>query len=116
MAGNMKVTDDRFGKGTVVEAVFHRYVGSNNVAIQLVQCDTGEQWCMASVNVPGSPLPDHLVAIKTYSENEGVDTILVSAGVIHPEPVRYLACGHATTPIFRLTEVAKAKAAAVPRH
>lgn len=111
----MKAIDDRFNSKESVDVVFHRYVGSNNVAIQLV-CDTGEQWCMASVNVPGNPLSDELVAIKNYSENEGIEAILIRAGIIQPEPLRYLACGFAITPIFRLTSEACARARSVPKH
>lgn len=112
---DLKIIDDRFGNKEAVDVVFHRYLGSNNVAIRLV-CETGEQWCMASVNVPGNPLSDELVAIKTYSENEGIDAILIRAGIIQSEPLRYLACGHAITPIFRLTSEACARSRAVPKH
>lgn len=104
-----KFIDRRFSFRQAVTANFHRYKDSNNVAIELV-CDdeesSGQHWCMASVNVPGEILDDILVAIKTHSENEGLDGVLIEAGVIEPIPVRYLDSGFVQIPIYRLTPAA----------
>lgn len=106
--------DTRFGMNETVSAVFHRYLDSNNVAIELV----GEEGphCMASVNVPGAPLSDELVAIKNYSENEGIEQVLIEAGIIEAVPLRYLYSGWAQIPVYRMTKEAQAKAQAVPQH
>ena len=103
---SFQFVDQRFSFNQPVTAEFHRYRGSNNIAIQLVD-EGGTPWCMASVNVPDEILGEDVVALKTYSENEGIDSILVSAGVIENPPVRYIGSGFVMIPVYRLTEAAR---------
>lgn len=105
--------DNRDGAARHMTAEFHRYRDSNNVAIQLIGED-GMPWCMATVNVPDEILEDGVVAIKTYSENRGIDAFLVSAGIIEAIPVRHidnLGTGYIRIPVYRLTPAALKEAA-----
>ena len=52
------------------------------VALRLVEAETGEPYCTATVNMPEVPLAEGEVLIKNYSENEGVLAALVAAGVV----------------------------------
>ena len=47
------------------------------------------------------PLPEGLVAIKDYSENEGVLEALVKGGIVS-EPMHYFPTGYVQVPICKL--------------
>lgn len=85
--------------GQTVNVVICNYQRPPNLAIVLER-ENGEGYAVASLNVD-----EHLdageVAIKDYSENEGMLNTLVSAGIVS-EPVRWLLCGHVLVPICRL--------------
>ena len=59
-----------------------RYTQPPNVAIQL-RCEDGAPMATASFN-PDFLLPEGTVAIKTWSENAGIDALLLEAGIIGP--------------------------------
>ncbi|MBZ9714453.1 hypothetical protein [Deinococcus multiflagellatus] len=65
----------------------------------------GEPWAVASMSLPGLA-PDE-VAIKDYSENEGMLSDLLAAGVVE-QPHRHLAAGFVQAPVCRLTAAARA--------
>jgi hypothetical protein len=99
----MKIIDNRFGADTVVSPWFERYQ-NGQLALELVEADTGEDWCMASVALPAG-LPDDLIAIKNWSENEGMSGILERAGLIEGQPVQNVRSGFVQVPVYRLTAV-----------
>lgn len=49
------------------------------------------------------PMRSNEVAIKNYSENEGVLDLLIAEDLIKPEPVDEVPSGHVTIPIHKLT-------------
>ena len=55
---------------------------NGRVAISLVDAVDGSPIFKATVNVPSENVPEGYVAIKNYSENEGVLDYLVQAGVV----------------------------------
>lgn len=59
------------------------YVKPKNNAIQLLDANDGSSVTVASVN-PDFMLPDGEVAIKSWSENEGMANCLMAAGIIGP--------------------------------
>jgi len=59
----------------------HQYE-NGRVALCLNETDTGEPFCVASVNIPEFNLRSNQVLIKNWSENEGVLESLVEARVI----------------------------------
>lgn len=67
--------------------VFDEYMHGGGLKISLVSAD-GEAYGVATTNVPGIHLAPDEVILKTYSENEGIDKALQTAGVIGPR-IRY---------------------------
>jgi hypothetical protein len=53
-------------------------------ALQLVDAEDGSPIATATVNLPDVALGRNQVAIKNYSENEGMLDALVAAGVVKP--------------------------------
>lgn len=87
----------------------HRY-NNGNLAIAMVEAETGEPYATATVNT-GVILPADTVAIKDYSENAGVLNFLVKQGVVEPPytiiPKSVLCCGWVDIPVCKLTESGK---------
>lgn len=108
--------DNRFGTKQQVAVTFHRYSGSNNIAIRLVETESGLPWGIASVNIPGVTLSDDRVAIKNHTEGEGMDSLLIEAGIIEPGPVDFHPSGYVNIPVYQLTKEAHAEAVSVARH
>jgi hypothetical protein len=63
----------------------------------------GEPMAVLSVNLPANPMTDHEIAIKDYSENDGVLAALMEANIVE-EPHRFIASGHVVIPVCRKTE------------
>lgn len=80
-------------------AEFNSYQEGNAIAIELIETQTGEPVAVATVNIDG--LMHDEVAIKDYSENEGMLMALILAGIVKP-PHRYVRSGFVTIPIVRL--------------
>lgn len=70
-------------------------------ALQLIDAEDGSPIATATVNLPDVALGRNQVAIKDYSENEGILSALVAAGVVKPtgEMVR---SGYVEVPICEL--------------
>ncbi len=67
--------------GVECRIVMSKYLSTDNASIQLIDLTDGTPYAMATVNT-GNTLPSGMVAIKNYSENEGVLEALLQAGVI----------------------------------
>ena len=65
----------------------NNYVSNDRSSISLFIKETGEPMCIASVNLPSLRLEPGEIAIKDYSENEGILDCLVSNNIV--ELVRY---------------------------
>ena len=76
------------------------YASPKNIALELL-CEDGP-YGMATINTE-VVLPSHHVAIKNYSENEGMVDALLASGVISGEPALYIASGFATIPVYELS-------------
>lgn len=86
---------------------FSIYTNNNATGILLVD-DDGDLVTVASVNIneeEGEVLPDE-VAIKDYSENEGIVDVLVDAGVIDKDSVRFIPSLFVIVPVFKLSDEA----------
>ncbi|WP_312731220.1 hypothetical protein [Enterococcus sp.] len=89
--------------------IFDHYEDNNNVAIQLTKKRRGqseELVATATVNTSIGIRQDY-VAIKGWSENTGIEKVLIEAGVICEEAVGAIPCGMAVAKVFPLTEEAK---------
>lgn len=79
-----------------------RYAVNDRFALQLFS-EIGELIAVATVNLPDYDLPDGCVAVKNYSENEGMWEALVKAGIIEAEPRDFVNSGYVSIPIGVLT-------------
>lgn len=108
---NLTFTDSRIpGCAQRVSVEFDRYRDGDGIVIELVCAagseDAGQPWTTASVNLPGCVIPADCVAIKDYSENDGIPSLLMANGLIHGAPVQLISSGHADIPVYRLTPAA----------
>lgn len=74
-----------------------RYPVGNRLALVLNETDTGESFMIASVNLPHEQQEDNEVAIKDYSENEGIRQCLEDLKIIGPIKWRSLTGPDRTT-------------------
>jgi len=71
-------------KGYTLSVEMTRYAGNDRRAIQLIDTEDGDLYCTATVNMPDIDLSENEVAIKNWSENEGILECLQANGVIGP--------------------------------
>lgn len=100
-------------KSYICAVQFHRYRDfGNNVCIKLTAVEDpnqdpevfpGEPIATATINIEGIP-EDH-VAVKDYSENQGMLASLIKANIVH-SPVTYRQQGFVRVPICALTDKA----------
>ena len=82
-------------------AKFANYNSNNRVAIQLVEETTREPIATDSVNLTNVILKENQIAIKDYSENEGMAKALQKAGIIGElKSINY--SGHVKIGIYEL--------------
>lgn len=70
-------------------------------ALQLVDAEDGIPVATVTVNVPN--LEKDEVAVKSYSENEGMLEIMMGEGIVTP-PHRRVQSGWVSIPVCRLTD------------
>ena len=85
--------------GFKCEIMIQKY-GTGNPAVRLLDAEDGMPVVIATTNIDG--LDSDEIAIKDYSENEGVYNALLNAGVITPKH-RELSTGYVTVPVCKLT-------------
>jgi hypothetical protein len=81
-----------------VKIQFGKYQ-KGNPAIELYDLEDGFPFAKSTVNIPG--LAEGEVAVKDYSENEGMLDFLVDNGIVHP-PHRFESSGYVTVPVCKL--------------
>lgn len=64
------------------EVYFSHYIESDAIALILVKPGTDEIIARASINIPEANIKNNEIAIKNYSENEGMLEALIKAGVV----------------------------------
>lgn len=69
-------------------------------AIQLIDAETHELLCIATINLPEVELPKDCVLIKTWSENEGIMEALIANQVIEDTGER-IPAGYAEAAVCR---------------
>lgn len=98
-ASRILATRVKFKQWECYISIDHYFTG--NEAIQLYDVESGEPVLTASVNIPDHRLAAGTIAIKNYSENEGIFDILVKAKIVS-EPLYYVKSGFVTIPICDL--------------
>ena len=81
-----------------------RYQGTNNIYIGII--DNEGPICRCTVNIPRS-IPDDRIAIKDWSENEGMDVTLKEMNIIEGDPIDCELSGFVTIDIYMLGEKGK---------
>lgn len=82
--------------------VFLDNYADGKIAIKLIEEETNEPYCVATVNIPDITMYDQEVIIKNYGENVGVYDALVNAKVIS-RAHRYTSSGYVSRiPICKL--------------
>ena len=79
--------------------------GNGRTAIQLIDSRDYEPIATATVNIPQVPLDPDEVIIKNYSENEGIESPLIQAGIIGDKPLRYVQTVYVTVPVYKYWSV-----------
>jgi hypothetical protein len=79
-----------------------RCYGNGRLAL-LLECENGEPFTNATVNLPDEPLAPDEIAVHDYGEHTGVVDFLVENGIAQP-PHRYVPSGYVLVPICRLID------------
>ena len=107
MKSLMQIIDSRFGLNETVAIRFETY--RNGQRAILLETLDGEPWLDATRAVAAA-IPADCVAIKDYSENEGLLDVLIKQGVVEAGTVTSIASGFVRLPVHRLTRAALAHA------
>ena len=79
-----------------------RRYGNGNPALSVV--DDEGVICICSVNPPDTRLRDGLIAVKDWSENEGMVELLKKHDVIAGDPVMLVPSGFVSIGVYELTD------------
>jgi hypothetical protein len=88
--------------GRQLRLAVSQYPSPPNVCLELVTPD-GERYATATAPLH-QPLPPDMVALKTWTENEGIQQALMDANVIERQPWGWVDSGYVRVWIFPLTE------------
>ena len=96
---NMFTFQPPYSDGPVTVYLQSRNYPSGNVRIDLIDAIDHCPYMSVTVNIEG--LDENEVAIKNYSENEGILDVLVDEGIVKP-PHRHVKSGFVLIPICEL--------------
>lgn len=82
-----------------------RYATNNNLAIKIIS-ETEGPITVVTTNT-NRKLPDTQIAIKDYSENEGMVNWLYSMGIIGLNPVETILSGFVEIPVYEVTDTGR---------
>ncbi len=71
---------------------------NDRIALVLVEQETGDQYAVATTNLPNCECGPGQAYIKSYSENQGILEALMEAGIVSP-PVSYVQSGFVEIPL-----------------
>jgi hypothetical protein len=95
----MKITHNFMGQSYVLEPTLKRY-NNGQTCIQLIDTADGFPFATATVAVENDLLKEEEVAIKDYSENEGVLDTLLAHNIVE-EPHAFIQSGFVKIPICK---------------
>ena len=82
---------------------YSKYISNQRISITLVDYDDDYPIAVATVNIPEENLDYNEVAIKNWSENEGILQTLIDAGIIN-KPHRQVDIGFVKADICYLND------------
>ena len=79
-----------------------KYSNNNNLALlfRREEDDEEDYYGVISINT-ALPLPNNMLAVKDYSENEGIFEALKAQGIVS-SPVRHITSGYVTIPVVKI--------------
>lgn len=87
--------------GEKIELKLEKYGHLKNNALSMYDEETGELFMVCSTNVDRK-LRDDEVAIKNWSENEGIERWLIENNIIENIPFDFISSGFVIIPIYKL--------------
>jgi hypothetical protein len=93
----------RYAQGELLDC-FQGVYGNGQIALLLKDAADGTPVAKATVAVE-EKIPQGCIVVKDYSETEGMSDTLIRAGLIDPEVVMTVSCGHVSACVYRLKEV-----------
>lgn len=69
-------------KGYNLAIELNKYSDNNGTALALFEIEDHSPFAMATINMPLIELNENEVIIKNYSENEGIEELLIKNGII----------------------------------
>jgi hypothetical protein len=102
----MQCHDTRYDYDLIVTVQFSHYANGQTAIVLLTP--ENEPWLVATVAVRAA-IPTDCVALKHWSENDGVPGMLADGGVIERKPVRQIQDWQRAIPVYRLTRAALAE-------
>lgn len=99
------IEDFRFGNQAPLEVVTGCYAQGRLAIESLIESEPGflEPFARYTTNLGGGT-PEGHVYIKNWSEGEGVEEILLKAGIIEGDPVLFTASGFVMVPLYKVTD------------
>lgn len=85
--------------GNNCEVLMTKYMDNENLALVLVDEETGEMVSRVTVNT-GDKLPDDVAVVKDYSENSGMLEAITEAGLVK-ETLKSVQVGYTTCPVVK---------------
>lgn len=104
--GKTMTTKDKFNYGHYKCQFVKGEYGNGNLALELMGAEgseyEGEPIARVTIN-PGCQIPDDCIAIKDYSENDGMVDFCKNLGIIS-DLVATISSGWVEIPVYRLSE------------
>lgn len=83
---------------TTCEVFKTQYVDNNRIALILVERESGEEYAVATTNLPNEQVGDAQAFIKDYGENEGILDALIAGGIVG-KPLKTVQSGWVEIPL-----------------
>lgn len=97
----MKKFTMKLACGTFENCYFVKSQFANGKTLRLSVWNDDGPVCTVNVNANG--IPEGFIAVKTWSENEGLDKALMAIGLIKPESIGFaISCGGAS--VYKLNK------------
>ena len=89
------------GESVKLELTKSRYTDNNRLALILNHVDSGELWCVLTVNMPNDSLEEGEFFVKTWSENADTTTALIEQTNLFENTGRIVPAGYANACVWK---------------
>jgi len=81
-----------------------KYQFSRRLVIALIEVESGELWCILTVNIAELPLEDGEFFVKTWSENADTTKALIEQTNLFEDTGRIVPAGYANACVWRFQD------------